>query len=491
MNKALFIKVFNNIILRKIIFNHISFIHVNILKQKDRYKWIDLIKTPSVMVGNNYIQMFHDYRSRHWRWKWNVLKSDNDEEETNLFSRAMEVAIIVNNREIYNIFVNNKKFNTYQFDRFMEAAVKKGRVEMFKQLDIRLLNTHSQEECRQRYKNLFFISPESRNIEMIHLLLRKVEEHVTELPKLRIIMRDASCLAARYGDIEIIKLLVSKGNFEQDKTILYYIFLNTLIYGNLHCAKWMYPNIYSDSRNTVKSLLIDPVAENGHYECIKFLHFHEISDCSVRAMNKAAANGHLQVVQFLHENRSEGCTTEAMDKAAYYNHFDLVKFLHYNRTEGCTSAAMTHAARHSLEMVKWFHENRTEGCTSEALHNAATNNQLEIVEWLHLNRTERSPDTLRQLIFDRFNIKPEIHIRIIRYLFENKLFERLTGTYSHVLNIFKGAISRNSDSGLLQFLLEHQSELFYTKSMDIDELIEYSKEKNYRVSTKILKQFKK
>jgi len=96
-------------------------------------------------------------------------------------------------------------------------------------------------------------------------------------------------VAARYGHLEIVKYLHSKG-FE--------------------CT--------TDA--------MDWAAGNGHLAVVKYLHFNGF-ECTTRAINVAAGRGYVDVVVFLVYNRKEGCTDDAMFWAIKHGHLDVIKFL--------------------------------------------------------------------------------------------------------------------------------------------------------------------
>ena len=76
-------------------------------------------------------------------------------------------------------------------------------------------------------------------------------------------------------------------------------------------------------------------------------------------MNPAAENGHMDVVKWLHENRREGCTTDAMKWAAGNGRLDILKWLYERkpRKDGCTGDAMIEAAKNGhLKIVQWLYE---------------------------------------------------------------------------------------------------------------------------------------
>ena len=103
--------------------------------------------------------------------------------------------------------------------------------------------------------------------------------------------------------------------------------------------------------------LCDIAVENGHIDCLKYLHENGCS-WSTETCNKAAENGHIDCLKYLHEN---GCpwSTETCNKAAQYGHLYCLKYLHQNgcpwSTETCTKAA----TNGHLDCLEYAHEN---GC---------------------------------------------------------------------------------------------------------------------------------
>eukprot|EP00638_Chattonella_subsalsa_P004882 CAMPEP_0117759420 /NCGR_PEP_ID=MMETSP0947-20121206/15999_1 /TAXON_ID=44440 /ORGANISM="Chattonella subsalsa, Strain CCMP2191" /LENGTH=696 /DNA_ID=CAMNT_0005579867 /DNA_START=83 /DNA_END=2170 /DNA_ORIENTATION=- len=114
------------------------------------------------------------------------------------------------------------------------------------------------------------------------------------------------------------------------------------------------------------------------------------------AMNVACKNGNWPIMLFLHKRRSEGCGLNAMDDAARNGHYDLVRWLHFHGYR-CSNYAMNNAALNGhLEIFEWLALNRSEGCSHYASMYAAQNNHIHILEWMytHMRNNVNTRDTI-------------------------------------------------------------------------------------------------
>ena len=98
-------------------------------------------------------------------------------------------------------------------------------------------------------------------------------------------------------------------------------------------------------------------AENGHLECLKYLHQN---GCPWNKWTcyHAAINGHLECLKYAHEN---GCpwSTETCSQAAYKGHFDCLKYAHENGCPWFTDTCFMAAYNGHFDCLKYAHEN---GC---------------------------------------------------------------------------------------------------------------------------------
>ncbi|EFA74683.1 hypothetical protein PPL_11652 [Heterostelium album PN500] len=114
-------------------------------------------------------------------------------------------------------------------------------------------------------------------------------------------------------------------------------------------------------------------ANNGHFNCVRWLHENSAGKVTYSAMDNAASFGDLECVKFLHQNRTKGSSCEAMDRAATCGHFDVLVWLNENRTERFTPGV---------------------GTLSDVIENTG---QQEIFEWLY-NHQELDSEDFQQII---------------------------------------------------------------------------------------------
>jgi hypothetical protein len=69
-------------------------------------------------------------------------------------------------------------------------------------------------------------------------------------------------------------------------------------------------------------------AENGHLECLKYLHEEVKAPWDHDTAAEAAENGHLHILEYLVEREYDNYNEKACSNAAWKGHLDCLKFLH-------------------------------------------------------------------------------------------------------------------------------------------------------------------
>jgi hypothetical protein len=69
-------------------------------------------------------------------------------------------------------------------------------------------------------------------------------------------------------------------------------------------------------------------AENGHLECLKYLHEEAKAPWDSGTAAWAAENGHLHILEYLVERKFDKCSELACANAAMYGHLECLKYLH-------------------------------------------------------------------------------------------------------------------------------------------------------------------
>jgi len=174
--------------------------------------------------------------------------------------------------------------------------------------------------------------------------------------------------------------------------------------GHLECLKYLHENRCQwDERACTYA------AANGHLECLKYLHENRCQ-WDERACTYAAENGHLDCLKYLHENECPW-DERACTYAAENGHLDCLKYLHENRCPWDKWACSYAAEKGHLDCLKYLHKNK---CPWDkwACSYAARNGHLECLEYLHKNRCP----------WDKWacdHAAANGHIKCLKYLHEN------------------------------------------------------------------------
>ncbi|EFA81174.1 hypothetical protein PPL_06011 [Heterostelium album PN500] len=401
MDIEIFKVVFNNIVLRNLIFEYVrDSCQFDPYENKERFTWNQLIQLPFVLAGNGYLEQLKEYfksGSIHFLTKmegFRILRSAVLGGNLNIVKYILEQQRATHlcrnpmgNADVLTFAVQSKDEN-FEMVRFLCGLT----------------------DIKWHYEHALSKATLTQNIELVKFLNDRISATSKDYH-----IHLAIELAARVGRIDMIELLskgrenvlssaevyheaVSSSNIE----LLKYLKEKNVVYtdvgtwsaalmdvaaerGNLEILIWLNDNRIGSCTNAA----IAKAAANGNLKIIQWLHHNRTEGCAPDAIDKASANGHLNIVQWLYHNRTEGFTSDSMDKAAKNGYLDVIKWLNQNTTASCTVRAMTDAAGEGyISLVKWLHENRSEGCTEQAMDQAAANGYLEMVMWLNENRSE-------------------------------------------------------------------------------------------------------
>ena len=123
--------------------------------------------------------------------------------------------------------------------------------------------------------------------------------------------------------------------------------------GNLEMIKYCVAN-----KCPIDMLACIKAAENGHLECLKYL--HEVAkapwNCETAAV--AAENGHLHILEYLVERKYDEYDESACLYAVWYDHLDCLKFLHETAKAPWDSHAVRRAHKYNrLECLQYLLDN--------------------------------------------------------------------------------------------------------------------------------------
>jgi hypothetical protein len=128
------------------------------------------------------------------------------------------------------------------------------------------------------------------------------------------------------------------------------------------------------------------LASTGNINGLKFLHEHNVSECTPFVLDIAAINNHFNCVRFLYDNIIESHSEDVLSWAV--KDLSMVQWLYERCSEYCTTDVMDCAAQYgNLDVLVWLHE-QGEHCTRDALRYASLNEHYDVVQWLCTFRTE-------------------------------------------------------------------------------------------------------
>ncbi|EFA86320.1 hypothetical protein PPL_00110 [Heterostelium album PN500] len=436
MKKDIYLKIFNNNILNKHIFNNVSFIN-KVRSSYERCNWKQLLESPYFMVGNGYFDLLMNY------FEENREDLISNEIEID-FIKLLIIAIKVDRFDLFEYLWSEFDFNSRTCydqqntnDVLVEAII-------YNRMDVVSLLFESASSLQSsgfnwHYKRAFEESPKSKSlamleyvseqfdsynivsksipkvfdnaasvgsIEMIEWLAENKPQHrpnnlmyreaiianQMEVVKYLLGLGDeedrgradgrsstAVCLAADKNNLDLLKLLHQNGFEFNSSTYFYAINKN-----NLEMVQWLaqVPAEYPIN-------IIFYTIKCGNLEIFKWILENTPFVCDVKDMDMAAQYNRLDFLEYLHGKGILVCTTDAMDLAATKGHTDVVRWLNENRTEGCTGLGIREALTNGhFAVVQYLCENHMMACNSYELSTAACAEQFEIFEWLLFNRFE-------------------------------------------------------------------------------------------------------
>ena len=112
--------------------------------------------------------------------------------------------------------------------------------------------------------------------------------------------------------------------------------------GNLEMVKYCFPN-----QCIVNISVCAYAAENGHLECLKYLHEEVQVPWNSDTAARAAKNGHLHILEYLVERKYDRWLVESCRNAAENGHLDCLKFLHETAKAPWDMWAVKYAHQHN------------------------------------------------------------------------------------------------------------------------------------------------
>jgi hypothetical protein len=226
------------------------------------------------------------------------------------------------------------------------------------------------------------------------------------------------CIAAEYGNLEAMKLLYSKFEYNYATTSAMY---DAIVNNQFRVVKWLQKTMGRDP----ESHIFNTAAQYGNLKIIKFLTKNGYIG-STDAMDRAARDGNFKIVKWLHNNRTEGCTTNAMNWSARNGHFKIFRWLAKHRTEGYSKNIMNYIIEYGdLNKIKSFYEKTKLELTTESVRCATSTGNIEIFEWVYDKVKEVPENILYVAIYSK-------RVDMFKYLFKKGIRNGLIFTMENL-----------------------------------------------------------
>ena len=186
--------------------------------------------------------------------------------------------------------------------------------------------------------------------------------------------------------------------------------------GNVDMVKYCYENECPTSSN-----MCERAAEEGHLECLKYLHEVAKVDWEGKSKSKgtvavaAARQGHLHILKYLAEKDYNIPKPKACEEAAKNGHLECLKHLREVNKAAWDKSVGEHAAEKAdLHILRYLYEARYPYFKASACAKAAENGHLECLKYLH---------EVLKLPWDHATCSGAAscgHLHILKYLVERK-----------------------------------------------------------------------
>ncbi|EFA75338.1 hypothetical protein PPL_11414 [Heterostelium album PN500] len=286
MEKEIFLKIFNNVVLSRLIFDNVRYIHTACLKTKKVYRWEEVLSLPYVMVGNNYFQMFKNY---FYKNKVETLLQN--------FNAIIINATRTGNLEILRYVIDEIQFEimircnrSLQLDMLASAALN-GYLHIVKYYQSK---TKFRFDCELALK----MAIEGGHIQLLEYLVgvaKQIESSSSSSSSSSVVISDHRIIdhAAKCNRFDIVRYL------------------------------------HSANVGTASNKAMDYAALNNNIQMLMWLHHNRAEGCTSDSYYHAIENNNLEMLKWLYENTSKGqqMAPNALRKAEAKGNLELIQWL--------------------------------------------------------------------------------------------------------------------------------------------------------------------
>jgi len=149
--------------------------------------------------------------------------------------------------------------------------------------------------------------------------------------------------------------------------------------GNLEMVKYCVAN-----QCPIDAFSCRNAAENGHLDCLKYLHEDVKAPWDCETASFAALNGHLHILEYLVERKYDKFNKYACLGAAWSGHLDCLKYLREVAKAPWDSRTASSAARNGhLHILEYLVEREYDEFNENACATAALKGHLNCLKYLH------------------------------------------------------------------------------------------------------------
>ncbi|EFA83675.1 hypothetical protein PPL_02741 [Heterostelium album PN500] len=529
MDKQLIISVLKNVVVCKLIVNHIKEIarwNDEILF-KYHYQWSEVIKRPYVLATHGYLPEFKACLERlkvngvkrlNLSIFFGVIKGgsvemmkyllDHYDIEQRLKEELESTTTTTTVKEKATTTPTTQVQDT--LNDALEYASKNGRLDIINYLMDRLAaatTTTSTETStviiKWDFNKMLAVAPLSGDLDVVKFFSRKFDEDPSSKPVINT-FNNALNNSARIGRIDLIQWLAENRGHELSKSdMMKYAVLG----GHLQTVEYLlaehkqlqrpkndeYMKIASlpgkpfaifkllrEHKFTLPNRMLETAAKTGNLEVLHLLS----DDKDVRwesPMDAAIEGGQLNVVKWMNEKYpNEKLSPRRIEEAAKRGHLEMLKWIYENRTERCESDVMDDVVKNGFfETLKWLDQNTTQQCTANSLPFVIKQGNLELLQFLHErndgdnNRFKFSTDTMdTALRYQQYDVMKWLHANRTEGCTETALHYAI---YSERLDIAQWLLENipkynMKNININNYLNEHLENLF---ECDSEETLEW------------------
>ncbi|EFA81821.1 hypothetical protein PPL_05053 [Heterostelium album PN500] len=375
MDKSKLLIVFNNKVLYRLIFYHVSSLPKS--SSSSSLKWDQLIKRPDILASYNYLRELKLYladNSNH-----NIKKPNMSTIENAIRYGSLEMLIFLLEHHQFERRITMRAVQG-DLNEILSIATKYSRDDIIQYLLDRFAYDNWD------YYSALMNTTHLADVDLLKFFSTKLlaDNNVKQTNNIFREKRQQSPLLSDDKYIKMIKYIFSEN---RNKHLVGDIFMSAIVNNRVNVVEYLLTNHKSRFPNLTR-FLVAASQSLDRFETFKWIFIGQ-SKSNYQVMRNACLTGNLNILSMI-DTQPSMYPEYPMDIASGAGHLNLVEDLHNQYTQRCcsTQAIDNAAAGNHKRVVKWLYENRTEGGSPRSLSLAAKNGHFAMVKWLIENRPE-------------------------------------------------------------------------------------------------------